>query len=548
VAGNYFIALTNSGTIESLSGTLSHFGPSDLANGTLQVGIRSLSSYGRIHFPYSPVLGGKLNAVLLNGYTPALNNKFTIVTFNSAAGAFADFALPSDYLWQTAQNASDVSITVLRTALTAYWPADTNATEVLEQPHREARAAARVSRTASSVRHSRSMAAAASPHPTDRSSVSARTTSRSNSGSGRTPTPVPFRTEGIRVLSISSCFPTSWLVVDSRRQRTHRNRSPKDENGQYGIDHQLWSRRARELEPRRHRVRSRIGGEARYFINGQLDSVFTIPATFTGPLNLAGAPLEIGSCSWNSFRGRLDELRIYTKALSAADVAARVQGTIGCTNCPAPAPVLSPAVANVVSGLSQSFAVAGGVGPFTFAIVTNNSGGAIGSQNGIYTAGQTANVADTIRVTDSRGLTGSARVNVQAAPTPRPDLLVHRVTAPANATPGVPFAVVWTITNSGPGTAAAPWQDFVLLSADATIGNDTLLESRTVTNSIRVRRQSHAHAIRRHPSHWAGGQPASRRRHRRQQRRHRAEQHQQRRHHCNRYRRSTNADAFAEWH
>ena len=480
VPSSYFIALTNSGTIESLSGTLSHFGPSDLANGTLQVGIRNLSSYGRIHFPYSPVLGGKLNAVLRNGYTPALNNKFTIVTFNSATGAFADFALPSDYLWQPAQSANDVSITVLRTALTAYWPADTNATEVLN--NRTASQSGGAGFTNGIVGQAFSFNGngcfTAPDGPEFRFGTNNFTLEFwlwPDSYTGSVPD------EGIRVL-MKQLFPTSWLVVDlvdSGRIETE----VKDENGQFGT---TTSSGRVALGSWNHVaiVYDRAGNETRYFINGQLDSVFTIPPAFTGPLNLAGAPLEIGSCSWNSFRGRLDELRIYTKALSAADVAARVQGTIGCTNCPSPAPVLSPAVANVVSGLSQSFAVAGGVGPFTFTIVTNNSGGTIGLQNGVYTAGQIANVADTLRVTDSRGLTGSARVNVLAAPTPRADLLVHRVTAPINATPGVPFAVVWTITNSGPGTAIPPWQDFVLLSADAAIGNDTLLESRTVTNSI----------------------------------------------------------------
>ena len=42
--------LRNSGTIESLSGVISHSGAGDLANGTLQVGIRRLSSYERILF------------------------------------------------------------------------------------------------------------------------------------------------------------------------------------------------------------------------------------------------------------------------------------------------------------------------------------------------------------------------------------------------------------------------------------------------------------------------------------------------------------------
>lgn len=480
VAGFYGLSLTNSGLIEAQSGVLSFFGANDLSNGTLQVAIRSLSNFGRLRFSTPPALTGTLSAYLVGNYMPALGNQFSVITFNSRTGTFTDANLPADYVWQTSYSVTDVSIIVLRTALAAHWPAEGNALEIVN--NRIAVQSGGASYTNGIIGQAFFFDGNGCFSAPDGPEFRFGTNSFSldfwiwpDTFTGSVPA------EGIRVLQ-KTATPITWLLLDliddGRLELETRDASGQDSvtvsSGRISLG--SWNHVVI--------VCDRVAREARYFINGALDSVLPLPASFTNVLDIAGAPLEIGSCNWNSFRGRLDELRIYTRALNAADVAAHVQGSAGCTNCPAPAPVLSPAMVSVVTGLPQSFAVAGGVSPFTFSFATNNSGGTLGALNGVYVAGAVANSTDTIRVTDSRGLSGTARINVLPATTPRPDLLVHVVTAPANATPGVAFLVLWILTNTGPGTAVAPWQDFVLLSSDPAIGNDTLLGAFTITNNL----------------------------------------------------------------
>lgn len=61
---------------------------------------------------------------------------------------------------------------------------------------------------------------------------------------------------------------------------------------------------------------------------------------------------------------------------------------------------------------SKTFAGLGGYGTLTYAFVANNSGGTIGSSTGVYVAGATPNVNDTISVTDSLGNTAQAVIAV----------------------------------------------------------------------------------------------------------------------------------------
>ncbi len=148
------------------------------------------------------------------------------------------------------------------------------------------------------------------------------------------------------------------------------------------------------------------------------------------------------------------------------------------------APSLAPASSTTIVGQSLAFTVNNGFAPFTFALATNNSGASIGTLNGVYTAGSVTGVSDTVSVTDAFGLMAYATVNVIADPTPRPDLAIHAMSVPASVTPDVPFNITWVLTNRGNATATAPWQDFVFLSTDGAVGNDLLLGSFSVTNSL----------------------------------------------------------------
>lgn len=68
----------------------------------------------------------------------------------------------------------------------------------------------------------------------------------------------------------------------------------------------------------------------------------------------------------------------------------------------------------VTTANTQQFTALGGLTPFTYSFVANNSGGTINSGSGLYTAGAATGVVDTIEVTDTNGNTGTALVNVVA--------------------------------------------------------------------------------------------------------------------------------------
>jgi len=81
---------------------------------------------------------------------------------------------------------------------------------------------------------------------------------------------------------------------------------------------------------------------------------------------------------------------------------------------PVAALAISPASASVSTGGSQTFSANGGKVPYTFSIVTNNSGATINSSTGAYVAGSKGSVTDTVRVADSSANTSSASVAVKA--------------------------------------------------------------------------------------------------------------------------------------
>jgi hypothetical protein len=73
---------------------------------------------------------------------------------------------------------------------------------------------------------------------------------------------------------------------------------------------------------------------------------------------------------------------------------------------------LSPATISVVHLTTQQFTPLGGYGPYAYTLTVNNSGGSINATTGIYTAGSTTGVQDTVQVTDTFGNTATALVTV----------------------------------------------------------------------------------------------------------------------------------------
>ncbi len=124
--------------------------------------------------------------------------------------------------------------------------------------------------------------------------------------------------------------------------------------------------------------------------------------------------------------------------------------------CPAQLGI-SPQSANLPSAGTQTFSASGGQPPYTFSLTVNNSGGSVVSNTGVYTAGSTTGVTDTIRVTDAFGVTAEATANIvmntvvtntnDSGPGSFRQAIIN-----ANAIPQAPRAVTFDIPGNGPHT------------------------------------------------------------------------------------------------
>lgn len=74
--------------------------------------------------------------------------------------------------------------------------------------------------------------------------------------------------------------------------------------------------------------------------------------------------------------------------------------------------VIAPATVSVAPLATQQFTAAGGYETYAWSLSINNSGGSINSTSGLYTAGSTGLVSDTVMVTDVFGNTATAVVTV----------------------------------------------------------------------------------------------------------------------------------------
>lgn len=74
--------------------------------------------------------------------------------------------------------------------------------------------------------------------------------------------------------------------------------------------------------------------------------------------------------------------------------------------------LLTPTSSQVAPSGTETFVAYGGYGVYTYSLSVNNSGGSINSSTGLYTAGATPNVIDTVLVIDSLGNSSTANVQV----------------------------------------------------------------------------------------------------------------------------------------
>jgi len=118
-------SLSNSGAITigasdkiNVAGTFSQAGTGTL---TLQLGGSPSSlMFGSLTASGTATLGGTLHAVLVNGYSPSINDSFTLLNYSTQTGAFSSTQLPSgaSYAFQQAINPTYLGISALPTSLT----------------------------------------------------------------------------------------------------------------------------------------------------------------------------------------------------------------------------------------------------------------------------------------------------------------------------------------------------------------------------------------------------------------------------------------------
>ena len=84
------VVFYNQGVIEQLSGTWTFGRNFSLTEGTVLFGLAGDTTFGRINLTGTASLAGGLAARLLNGYVPATNRTFQVMTYGVVSGTFTD--------------------------------------------------------------------------------------------------------------------------------------------------------------------------------------------------------------------------------------------------------------------------------------------------------------------------------------------------------------------------------------------------------------------------------------------------------------------------
>ncbi len=151
----------------------------------------------------------------------------------------------------------------------------------------------------------------------------------------------------------------------------------------------------------------------------------------------------------------------------------------------APAVSISPASASTPPKGSRTFTASGGNGistanVYTWSLVTNASGGALGSATGAstsYMAGTIGGVTDVLQVTDSLGNTATVSIDVTAGVSisPAAAIAIRGTTQSFTASGGSSALYTWSfVTNASGGTLGATVGSSIAYTAGTTVGTDVV--------------------------------------------------------------------------
>ncbi|MFZ5440271.1 MAG: kelch repeat-containing protein [Myxococcota bacterium] len=155
-----------------------------------------------------------------------------------------------------------------------------------------------------------------------------------------------------------------------------------------------------------------------------------------------GAVTQSGGYTAGATEG-VDVVQVVDSLGNTATASVNVTGALGIT----------PGAVPVAPRGSVTFTASGGSGTgYTWELLTNNSGGGI-TAAGVYTAGPTPQVQDTVRVTDSLGARALATITVGAGVgvTPAMVTLAPRATRVFLASGGSNMGLTFALTTNGSG-------------------------------------------------------------------------------------------------
>lgn len=112
----------NTGTVTINTGRLYLSGTHNLAGGKLVFGVSAQYNYGSNTLVGVADLAGTLELAFNDGYLPSVGNTYNILFYDSSSGHFTASNLPTQVVWQVSQQATNLSLTVLKLVPQVSWP------------------------------------------------------------------------------------------------------------------------------------------------------------------------------------------------------------------------------------------------------------------------------------------------------------------------------------------------------------------------------------------------------------------------------------------